>query len=217
MTCQVRLKPEFVTGIADIHAKITISPTGSATVVNVSKASGSVKIKRGSSELEVGEEEVPLQHSDVITICTRSFRFEEVSPEEEANGKRRSDGDDSPHKKKQKKQMSKVPGVRRTSSSGLSKWVEASLKVLQKEGRPMNIKEIAQSAIANGTPPTPRLLVFACPSLLTLAPLGFVTEVGLTPWNSVTAELHRDIKNPNSVFKKFAAGVFGLKEHSYIP
>ncbi len=178
MNCQVRLKPEFVTGIADIHARITISPAGSASVVNLSKAPGSVKIKRGSNEVEVGEEEAQLQHGDVITICTRSFRFEEVSAEEEANGKRRAaDGDDSPRKKKKKTSTGGGGagkggvGARAKSSSGLSKWVEvicsssfrllgttnklveASLKVLQKEGRPMSIKEIAQSAIANGMCP----------------------------------------------------------------
>lgn len=73
------MKPEFVTGIADQHAKIIIEPSGKATVTNLSGQDSSVKLKSGASEVFVTAAPVQLQHGDVLTICTRSFRFEEIS------------------------------------------------------------------------------------------------------------------------------------------
>lgn len=193
MNCQVRLKPEYVTGIEDIHAKIHVSQAKQATLSNVSSDASSVKLKvkeNGTDvEKDVGKEPVPLPAGAVITICTRSFRFE-PAPQEAPNGKskRKSDGEPKPKKKKRSSDEGASPRTRHPS--GLTKWTSASLQVLKREGKPLPVKDIANLAIK----------------------YGYVTEYGQTPGNSITAELHKDIKRPDSPFKKFGPGLFGLKE-----
>jgi len=198
--CQVRLKPEFVTGIEDYHAKILVNQQKQATLTNVSKDPASVKLKTKEngveSEKDVGSTGVPLTPGGVITICTRSFRFEAAPPVEASaangagkQGKRKS-GDGTPKPKKKKRDSDDAASPRTRNPSGLTKWTSASLQVLKKEGKPLPVKDIAALAIKH----------------------GYVTEYGQTPGNSITAELHKDIKRPQSPFKKFGPGLFGLKE-----
>lgn len=198
--CQVRLKPEFVTGIEDYHAKILVNQQKQATLANVSKDPASVKVKVKEngieSEKDVGATPVPLTPGSVITICTRSFRFEAASLDEQAKANggakqaKRKPGEGPAKPKKKKRDDDDAASPRTRNPTGLTKWTSASLQVLKKEGKPLPVKDIAALAIK----------------------YGFVTEYGQTPGNSITAELHKDIKRPQSPFKKFGPGLFGLKE-----
>lgn len=181
-----------MTGIEDTHAKILVNQAKQATLTNVSKDPASVKLKTKENgtetEKDVAKDPVALTPGAVITICTRSFRFE-VAPVAPPNGKRKSAGEPKPKKKKRSSDEGASPRAR-APSGHLTKWTSASLQVLKKEGKPLAVKDIAALAIKH----------------------GFVTEYGQTPGNSITAELHKDIKRPDSPFKKFGPGLFGLKE-----
>lgn len=114
VSCQVRLKAEFVTGIEEFHAKVTVSVQKRATLTNLSKDPTSVRIKAKESSAEsetcVGEQPVELTPGAVITICTRSFRFEDApgaeqpAPLKEAavEPKKRKAGKGKPVKTKQR-------------------------------------------------------------------------------------------------------------------
>jgi hypothetical protein len=233
--CQIRLKPEFVTGIADQHAKIVIESSGKATATNMSGQDNSVKLKSGQSEVFVTAAPVQLQHGDVLTICTRSFRFEDISkrkpdsaPAKSASSsrseeskrfrdirnmgiekdsdaqmkdwgvygsrrasKRSSDtsGDGSATKK------SRAQVTRRRSEPGkLGKWADAARRVLEMEGRPLTVREIADKALEH----------------------GFVTECGKTPQNSITSTLHSEVRKPSPMFKKVSAATFALASWDHI-